>query len=151
MRTPLIAGNWKMNTLRDEAITLARGVRDRSAGIAGVEKVVCPPYIHLHDVAAAVAGSDVLVGAQDVFWEEKGAYTGEISVTQIAEVASYAVIGHSERRQYFAETDATVNRRVAAALAHRLLPIMGVGETREQRTAGQGAAVLVRQTGVGLE
>ena len=151
MRTPLIAGNWKMNTLRGEAIALARGVRERSAGVTGVEKVVCPPYIYLHEVAAAVAGSDVLVGAQTVFWEEKGAYTGEISVTQIAEVARYAIIGHSERRQYFGETDATVNRRVAAALAHAVLPIMCVGETLEQRNAEQVAEVLVRQTRGGLD
>src|SRR5439155_11278334 len=151
MRTPLIAGNWKMNTLRDEAITLARGVRERSAGVSGVEKVVCPPYIYLHDVAAAVAGSDVQVGAQDAFWEEKGAYTGEISVTQIAEVARYAIIGHSERRQYFGETDATAKRRVAAALAHELLPIMCVGETLEQRNGRETSDVLMRQTRAGLE
>ena len=150
MRTPLIAGNWKMNTLREEAIALARAVRERSSGVSGVEKVMCPPFIYLHEVAAAVAGSDVHVGAQNVFWREKGAYTGEVSVTQVAEVARYAIIGHSERRQYFGETDATVNQRVTAALSHRVLPIMCVGETLDQRNARETNDVLVRQTRDGL-
>jgi len=150
-RTPIVAGNWKMNTLRADAVALARGVRERADGIAGVEKILCPPFVFLHDVAGAVAGSSVRVGAQHVHWEEKGAFTGEVSVAQVAEDAEYVIIGHSERRQYFGETDETVNRRVKSALAHGLKPIMCVGETLDQRQAGEMAAVLVRQTRGGLE
>jgi triosephosphate isomerase len=150
-RTPIITGNWKMNTLREDAIALARGIRERCDGIAGVEKIVCPPYVFLHDVHNIVEGSTIALGAQNVYWEEKGAFTGEVSVTQVAEVAGYAIIGHSERRQYFGETDETVNRRVRAALAHGVQPIMCVGETLDQRKAGETEAVLVRQTRGGLD
>ena len=150
-RIPIIAGNWKMNTLRTDAIGLARAIRERSDGVAGVEKIVCPPFVFLHDVRAAVEGSTIELGAQNVYWEEKGAFTGEVSVTQIAEVAKYAIIGHSERRQYFGETDETVNRRVKAALAHGLKPIMCVGETLDQRQGHQTKDVLVRQTRGGLD
>jgi triosephosphate isomerase len=150
MRTPIIAGNWKMNTLRSDAVALAQGVRERCDAIAGVGKIVCPPYVYLRDVAEAIAGSTIALGAQNVHWEEKGAFTGEISVTQVAEVARYVIIGHSERRQYFGETDETVNKRVASALAHGLKPIMCVGETLEQRQAGQTTDVLVRQTRGGI-
>jgi triosephosphate isomerase len=150
-RTPIIAGNWKMNTLRDEAIALARGIRERCDAVSGVEKIVCPPYVFLHDVRGVIEGSTVRLGAQNMYWEEKGAFTGEISVTQVAEVAAYTIIGHSERRQHFGETDETVNRRVKSALAHGVFPIMCVGETLEQRQAGETDAVLVRQTRGGLE
>ncbi|MDE3096614.1 MAG: triose-phosphate isomerase [Chloroflexota bacterium] len=150
-RTPLIAGNWKMNLLRDDAIALARAVRERGDAVAGVETLVCPPYVFLHDVRRALEGSRILLGAQDFYWEEKGAFTGEVSVTQVAEAASYAIIGHSERRQYFGETDETVNRKVRAALAHGLQPIMCVGETLDQRQGGETAEVLVRQVRGGLD
>jgi triosephosphate isomerase len=150
-RTPIVAGNWKMNTLRSDAIALAKAIRDQSDAIPGVEKIVCPPFVFLHDVAAAVAGSSVQVGSQNVYWEEKGAFTGEISVTQVAEVAQFAIIGHSERRQFFGETDETVNRRVKSALAHGLKPIMCVGELLEQRNAGETESVLLRQTRGGLD
>ena len=150
-RMPMVAGNWKMNTLRDDAVALARGVRERCSGAAGVEIVLCPPSLFLYDVRAAVAGSSIGVGAQNVYWEEKGAFTGELSVAQIAEACDYSIIGHSERRQYFGETDETVNRRVKSALAHGLKPIMCVGETLEQRQANETAEVLTRQTRGGLE
>jgi triosephosphate isomerase len=149
-RTPIIAGNWKMNTLRADAVALATSIRERCDDISGAEKVVCPPYLYLCDVAEALAGSTIAVGAQNAHWEEKGAFTGEVSVTQVAEVAQYVIIGHSERRQLFGETDETVNRRVAAALAHGLKPMMCVGETLEQRNAGQTTDVLVRQTKGGI-
>jgi triosephosphate isomerase len=150
-RIPLIAGNWKMNTLRGEALALAHALRERVDGVRGVEKVVCPPFLYLHEVRSGLAGSTISVGAQNVYWEEKGAFTGEISVTQVVEVCEYAIIGHSERRQLFGETDETVNLRVKAAIAHGLKPIMCVGETLEQRQADQTAEVLVRQTRGGLE
>ena len=145
-RVPIVAGNWKMNTLRADAVALARQIRERSDGVVGVEKIVCPPFVYLHDVRAAIDGSTIALGAQNAFWEEKGAYTGEVSITQVADVASHVIIGHSERRQYFGETDETVNKRLVAALAHGLTPIVCVGETLEQRQAGDTAAVLVRQT-----
>jgi len=149
-RTPIIAGNWKMNTLRAEAIALAAAIRERCDGIGGVEKIVCPPSVFLHDVAGAVAGSSIKVGAQNAYWEEKGAFTGEVSVTQVAEAVEYVIIGHSERRQYFGETDETVNRRVRSALVHGVKPIMCVGETLDQRNAGSTKDVLVRQTRGGV-
>jgi triosephosphate isomerase len=147
---PLIAGNWKMNLLRDEAIALARGIRERTDGVGGVDKLVCPPYVFLRDVRDAVEGSSIRVGAQNLHPEEKGAFTGEVSVTQIAEVAEYVIIGHSERRQYFGETDESVNRRLASALAHGLKPIMCVGETLEQRERDETPDVLIRQVRGGL-
>jgi triosephosphate isomerase len=150
-RTPMIAGNWKMNTLREEALALVRAVRQRADGIAGVEKVVCPPFVFLHDVKQALAGSTIEVGAQNAYWEEKGAFTGEVSIAQVAEAAKYVIIGHSERRQYFGETDETVNRRMKAALAHSAIPIMCVGETLDQRQRHETADVLVRQTRGGLD
>jgi triosephosphate isomerase len=150
-RTPIIAGNWKMNTLRGDALALVRGLRERADGIVGAEKIVCPPFVFLHDVRDALAGSTIAVGAQNAFWEERGAYTGEVSITQVAEAATHVILGHSERRQYFGETDDTVNRRMKAALAHGVTPIMCVGETLAQRNAGETAAVLVRQTLGGLD
>jgi triosephosphate isomerase len=150
-RTPLIAGNWKMNANREQAISLAHDIRVSSDTVTAVEKVVCPPYLYLFDVRAALEGSTIAVGAQNLFWEEKGAYTGEVSSTQIAEACDYAIVGHSERRQYFGETDETVNRRVRAALDHGIKPIMCVGETLDQRQSNDTANVLVRQTRGGLE
>jgi triosephosphate isomerase len=151
MRTPVVAGNWKMNTQRADAIALAKDIRARSDSVKGVERIVCPPAIFLHDVKQALDGSSIAIGAQDVFWEEKGAYTGEISVTQVAEAASHVIIGHSERRQFFGETDESVNKRLQSALAHGLTPIMCVGELLEQRQSGGTGAVLVRQVRGGLD
>jgi len=150
-RTPLIAGNWKMNALHDDALSLVRDLRERAGGIDGVEKLVCPPFVHLRAVGEALGGSTIALGAQNAHWEEKGAFTGEVSITQVAELCDYVIIGHSERRQYFGETDETVNLRVKAALAHGVKPIMCVGETLTQREAGETADVLVRQTRGGLE
>jgi triosephosphate isomerase len=136
--------------LHDEAIALARGVRERSDAVVGVEKIICPPFVFLHEVAAVIAGSTIRLGAQHMHWDAKGAFTGEVSVAQIAEVAQYVIIGHSERRQHFSDTDERINRCVGAALAHGLKPIMCVGETLEQRQRGETADVLVRQTRAGI-
>jgi triosephosphate isomerase len=116
-----------------------------------VETIVCPPFVFLRDAQDALAGSTIAVGAQNAHWQEKGAFTGEVSITQVAEVATHVILGHSERRQYFGETDETVNRRVKAAVAHHVIPIMCVGETLEERQAEQTEAVLVRQTRGGLD
>ena len=113
-RIPIVAGNWKMNPLHDEALALARALREQADAITGVEKIVCPPFVFLHEVSEILKGSTIKVGAQNLYPEEKGAFTGEISVSQVAETAAYAIIGHSERRQYFGETDATVNHRIAS-------------------------------------
>jgi triosephosphate isomerase len=150
MRIPIIAGNWKMNKNVAEAVELVRALREATAAVEKVEMVVCPPFIALTAVKEALAGSKIAVGAQNLYWEEKGAFTGEISPLMLKDLVTYVIIGHSERRQYFGETDATVNKRVKAALAHGLLPIMCVGETLAQREAGETAAVVTTQVMNGL-
>lgn len=150
-RTPIAAGNWKMNPLRDEAIALVRALRDLVGGVSGAETVICPPFVYLHDARSLLAGTSISVGAQDMHWEEQGAFTGEVSVTQVAEAAEYVIIGHSERRQLFGETDETVNRKLKAALAHGLKPIVCVGELLEQRQGGETETVLQRQLRGGLD
>jgi len=146
MRTPLVAGNWKMNppTL-DEAITLAEQVCDAAAAIPGVTTVICPPTIWLADVARAVAGTGVAIGAQTMHFEESGAFTGETSPLTLAGLASFVILGHSERRQYDGETDEGVGRKVASAVAHGLRPIAAVGERADERRAGSTSAVVDRQ------
>lgn len=151
-RTPLVAGNWKMNTVADTARKLVEDIR--AGGVdsaAGVEKVVCPPFPLLSVVAAAVRGSSLKVGAQNMHWEEKGAFTGEVSAPMLAGLVEYVIIGHSERRAYFGETDETVNRKIGAALAAGLTPIVCVGETGRQRQAGETEAVLRHQVGGAFE
>ncbi len=150
-RTPFIAGNWKMYTTADECVALCRAVRERVDALDGVDKAVCPPFPFLQQAKAALAGSSVRLGAQNVHWEEQGAYTGEVSPIMLQGLVDYVLIGHSERRQYFCETDETVNRRLSAALAHGLTPIFCVGETREEREAGRTEEVLSRQVREGLD
>jgi triosephosphate isomerase len=145
-RTPIIAGNWKMNTDVASARELAEGIR--AAGVSdakGVEKVLCPPFVYLPLVADIVKGTTIAVGAQDLHWEEKGAFTGEVSATMLKDFVSHVIIGHSERRQYFGETDESVNKKLQASLAHGLTPIVCVGETGEQRNAGKMQDVLRTQ------
>ncbi|MGE5595143.1 MAG: triose-phosphate isomerase [Hyphomicrobiales bacterium] len=149
MRRPFIAGNWKMNTSRAEAVELARAVAKESAG-ASCDVAVCVPFPHLAPVAETLAGSDVGLGAQDVYWEPKGAFTGEVSVPMLEDYCRYVIIGHSERRQLFAETDQWVHRKLAAVLDSKLDPIVCVGELLEQRRAGQTESVLARQVREGL-
>ena len=149
-RTPFIAGNWKMFTTADEAVALCRAVRERVESLAGVDVAVCPPFIHLERVRAALEGSRVGLGAQNVHWEKQGAFTGEVSATMLQGLVQYVIVGHSERRQYFCETDATVKGRLKAAIAHGLTPIFCIGETQQEREAGQTNEVLSRQVRDGL-
>ncbi len=150
-RTPVIAGNWKCNMRLESAFQLASGLRERIDELDAVEKIVCPPFVYLATVEVALAMSSIKLGAQDVHWEDDVAATGEVGPAQLEELADYVIIGHSERRHKFGETDEMVNRKVKAALAAGLQPIMCVGETLEERKAGRMAEVLVRQTRGGLE
>ncbi len=145
MRTPVIAGNWKMNKTVREAEEFVKAVRSELDSIEGVEKVICPPFTAISAVARLVEGTSIKVGAQDVFWEDRGAYTGEISPVMLKEFCQYVIVGHSERRKYFGETDEHVNRKVKAALAHGLIPIVCVGENLEENEAGLTEEVVVRQ------
>jgi triosephosphate isomerase len=144
-RRPIVAGNWKMNTTRAGALALAHALRGSLAGIDSVDRVVCPPFVWLDAVAAELRGSSIEVGAQNIYWEPNGAFTGEVSPVMVAELARYAIVGHSERRQHFGEIDWTVNRRVKAALAHNLTAIVCVGETLAENEAGRTAEVVREQ------
>jgi len=149
-RKPLIAGNWKMNKTVAEARHLVSELVPGLQTVSGVDKVLCPPFTSLLAVAALLEGTEIGLGAQTLYWEESGAFTGEISPSMVAELCRYVIIGHSERRQYFDETDATVNRKVQAALAHGLSPIVCVGETLEENQSGRTSEVVVRQIQRGL-
>jgi triosephosphate isomerase len=152
MRTPLIAGNWKMYKTVAETVKYVKEFRAMVKDISGVEIVIAPPFTALHAAAEAARNSNVGVAAQNLYWEREGAFTGEISATMIAEAgAEYVIIGHSERRTLFGETDASVNRKVAAAFAGGLTPIVCIGETLDQRERNDTFAVLDRQIKEGLE
>ncbi|MGC9396441.1 MAG: triose-phosphate isomerase [Anaerolineae bacterium] len=140
MRKPFIAGNWKMNKTVAEGVALATGLKETLADVVDMELAVCPTATVLSAVSAVLAGSNIGVGAQNMYWEESGAFTGEISPPMVKELAEYVIIGHSERRQYFGETDQTVNRKLKAALAHGITPIVCIGESLEQNKAGETVA-----------
>jgi triosephosphate isomerase len=145
MRRPIIAGNWKMFKTPTEAEALVRALAPRVAG-AAAEVVVCPPFTALDRVRPALDGTNVALGAQNVYWEPQGAFTGEIAPAMLADLGvAYVIVGHSERRQFFGETDESVNRRARAALAAGLKPIVCVGERLEERQAGSTHDVVARQ------
>ena len=140
--TPIVAGNWKMNTDIAGGTALAAAIAAGVGAIAGVDLVVCPPFVSLAAVRDAVAGSGVSVGAQNMHADGNGAFTGEIAPPMLVGLCEYVIIGHSERRQFFGETDDSVGRKVAAAVAHELRPIVCVGETLSERESGNAAEVI---------
>jgi triosephosphate isomerase len=151
-RIPIVAGNWKMNMVAETARALIEGIKAEGVdGVTGVEKVVCPPFVYLPLTADLLAGTSIGCGGQDLYWEEKGAFTGEVSGIMLRDYADWVIIGHSERRAYFGETDESVNRKLKASIAHGLRPIVCVGETGEQRLAGQTLDVLQRQVAGALD
>ena len=151
MPTPIVAGNWKMNTTIPEAIVLAAQMRDALDAVSGVEKVVCPPFVSLLAVQGLLDGTSVKLGAQNMHHAEKGAFTGEVSPGMLAGLCQYVILGHSERRQLFGETDEAVNMKVKAAIEARLKPILCVGERLEEREAGRAEDVVTQQLRGGLE
>ena len=151
MRTPLVAGNWKMNKTAAEARRLVTEQLPALQAVKNVQRVLCPPFPALMTVAELLAGTDIGLGAQNLHWEASGAFTGEVSPQMVREFCQYVIIGHSERRTYFGETDQTVNRRIKAALGIGLIPIVCIGETLAENEAGQTADVLKRQIVEGLK
>lgn len=145
MRTPIIAGNWKMNNTISQALELIEDIKKENLN-EGVEAVVCVPFTALTEVKRTIEGANIKLGAQNMHWEESGAYTGEISPLMLKEVGvEYCIIGHSERRQYFNETDETVNKKLSSALAHGIKPIVCVGESLEEREAGKAEEIVKAQ------
>lgn len=138
MRTKIIAGNWKMYKTVQEAIELVSGLKRELTAFSGVEVVVCPPFVALDAVSDLLTGHDIKLGAQNLFWEKEGAFTGEVSGHMLKSLGvTHVIIGHSERRQYFGETNETVNKRLKAALANGLLPIVCVGENLQERESNR--------------
>jgi triosephosphate isomerase len=151
-RLPFMAGNWKMNKTTGEAIDLVRELKAAISGVKGVEVAVAPPFTALYAVCKELEGSSIRLAAQNLYWEEKGAFTGEVSPLMLKEVGChYVIIGHSERRQFFGETDETVNRRIKAALAQGLKVIFCIGEILKEREEGKTFSVIERQVEDGLK
>lgn len=145
MRKPIIAGNWKMNNTNKEALLLVESIKKITLN-KDVEAVLCVPFTALHEVKKLIIDSDIKLGAQNMHWEESGAYTGEISPLMLKDIGiDYCIIGHSERRQYYNETDETVNKKLKASLSHGILPIICVGETLEEREANKAEKIVKNQ------
>ena len=145
MRVPVIAGNWKMNTTVSQAIELVNEMRTGLDEITNVDKVICPPFVSLAAVRELIKGSSVKLGAQNLYFEEKGAYTGEISPLMLTDLCEFVIIGHSERRQYFNETGEIVNKKIRTALKAGLKPILCIGERLEENEAGRTKEVIAEQ------
>jgi triosephosphate isomerase len=150
MRIPFIAGNWKMNTTTTEAEQLVLETIEKIDGIEGVEKVLCPPFVSLVAINMMLQNSSLKIGAQNMHFETEGAYTGEISPLMLRELCEFVILGHSERRWYFGETDEIVNKKVKAALANALQPILCVGERLAENEAGKTEEVVNRQVTAAL-
>ena len=151
MRMPIIAGNWKMNTSVAEAVELVTGMKKRLNSISGVEKVLCPPFISLTTVKELIKGTSIKLGAQNMYFELTGAYTGEISPVMLAGLCEFVILGHSERRAHFGDSDQIVNKKVQAALGMQLTPIICVGESLEQNEAGETIEVVTKQVRAAFE
>ncbi len=152
MRRTIIAGNWKLNKTTDEAVRFALELKQRVGSVTHCDVIVAPAFVALGEVYRAVKGTSIRVAGQNLFWEASGAYTGEISAPMLRSVGcDHVIVGHSERRQYFGESDETVNKRIKAALQHGLTPIFCVGETLEERESNRTFDVLTRQVVAGLE
>jgi triosephosphate isomerase (TIM) len=151
MRKPFVAGNWKMFNTVEEARHLVSDLVQTLQPLNTVERVLCPPFTALLPVAALLEGSGIMLGAQNMHWEASGAFTGEVAPAMLAEFCQYVILGHSERRTYFGETDQTVNSKVQAALAHGLVPIVCVGETLQEYEAQKTKEVVFGQVKAGLE
>ncbi len=152
MRKPFIAGNWKMNTNSTSAVALAAGLAKELNDVDSVDVAVCPPSVYLQAVTAALSASNIAVGAQNVYFEGNGAFTGELSCEMLKDAGcTFVILGHSERRHVLGETDELINKKVTAAINSGLRPIFCVGELLEEREADQTAAVVIRQIKKGLE
>jgi triosephosphate isomerase len=145
VRAPLVAGNWKLNLTSTGAYKLVAEMLPGLRIVKGVEKLICPPFTALMAVSRLIKDTDIRLGGQDMFWEDQGAFTGEISAPMLAEFCQFVILGHSERRAYFGETNETVSRKVRTALAHELIPLVCVGETPDENESGQAAGVVSRQ------
>ena len=150
-RTPLVAGNWKMNKTTSEALRLVADLLPDLQSISGVDILLCPPATALMALSAALEKTGIALGAQDLYWEKEGAFTGELSPAMVAEFCQYVIIGHSERRTLFGETDQDVQRKLQAALAAGLRPVLCVGETLQQNEAGRAAEIVSGQLRAALQ